>query len=156
MAIKFNRSRKMIKEIDETLVDSYITVMGWVNMIRKQNPLSFIQLNDGSSIKNIQVVITDKFEQPDIVKDITRGASIKVFGKLIKSPAPEQPFELQAINIEILGLSTSNYPINKKAFNLEYLRSIEHLRIRTPVMKAVHKIRNRLSYSIHNYFQGKL
>lgn len=154
MSIKFTRSRIMIKHLlTKPILDNNVKVSGWVQLLRKQPPIHFIQLNDGSCINNLQVVVTEEFNDFDILKKISRGASIEVIGKLIKSPKPEQPYELQANKINILGLSSPTYPINKQARHLEYLRSIEHLRIRTTVMKAVHRIRNTLSFGVHEYFQ---
>lgn len=152
---KFSRSRMLIKNVlEEHPLDTNIVVGGWVQMIRKQPPIYFIQLNDGSCVLNLQVIVTEDFKDQIILKNISRGASIKVTGTLIKSPKPEQPYELNAIEIDILGKSLPSYPINKQARNLEYLRTIEHLRIRTSVMKAVHRIRNTLSYAVHEYFQS--
>jgi len=154
METKFTRSRMMIKKLlEDHPLNKIIKVKGWVQMIRKQPPIHFIQLNDGSCIRNLQVVVTEDFESPDILKNITRGASIQVKGTLIKSPKPEQPYEMHANDIIILGISSPSYPINKQARSLDYLRTIEHMRIRTPVMKAVHRIRNTLSFAVHEYFQ---
>lgn len=155
MTTKFIRSRIMIKELlEDHPVTKTIKVAGWVQLIRKQPPIHFIQLNDGSCVKNLQVVVTEDFKDQEMLKSITRGASIKVRGHLVESPAPEQPYELLAEDITILGVSSPKYPINKQARHLEYLRTIEHLRIRTPVMKAVHRIRNTLSFAVHEYFQS--
>lgn len=154
MSIKFTRSRMMIKEVlDKHPLGKTLSVSGWVQLLRKQPPIYFIQLNDGSCIKNLQIVVSEEFKQQEILKSISRGASINVKGKLVSSPKPEQPYELVAEEITILGLSPSTYPINKQARSLEYLRKIEHMRIRTPIMKAVHRIRNTLSFAVHNYFQ---
>lgn len=154
MSIKFTRNRSLISTIlNEHILDKEYITCGWVQIIRKQPPIHFIQLNDGSTVKNLQVVITEEFNQQYLLKQISRGASIKVTGKLVSSPKPEQPFELIANTIIILGKSTCDYPINKQSRHLEYLRTIEHLRIKTPIMKAIHRIRNTLSYSIHEYFQ---
>lgn len=154
MAINFTRKRLLINQvIQEYPLNKLITITGWVQYMRKQPPIHFISLNDGSTVKNLQVVVTENFKAPELLKDITRGASIQVKGYLEKSPAPEQPYELKATEITILGLSSSKYPINKQAQHLEYLRTIEHLRIKTLVMKAVHRIRNTLSFAIHEYFQ---
>mgnify|MGYP000244674424 CR=1 FL=1 len=155
MSIRFNRSRELIKKIlEEPELGKEIIVSGWVQLLRKQPPIHFIQLNDGSTVKNLQIVVTEDFQQQEMLKLITRGCSIKVTGVLITSPKPEQPYELQATNITILGKSDPKYPINKQARSLDYLRTIEHMRIRTPVMKAVHRIRNTLAFAIHEYFQG--
>lgn len=154
MSIKFTRSRNLISNIlNEHIIDNEYTVCGWVQIIRKQPPIHFIQLNDGSTVKNLQVVVTEDFNEQDKLKTISRGASIKVTGKLVSSPKPEQPYELIANTISLLGNSPCDYPINKQARNLDYLRTMEHLRIKTPVMKAVHRIRNTLAFSIHEYFQ---
>lgn len=154
MSINFVRSRSLINEIiNEPKIDQKYNVCGWVQMIRKQPPLHFIQLNDGSTVKNFQIVITENFTTPELLKQISRGSSLKVYGKLVESPKPEQPFELQADKILILGKATNDYPINKQARRLDYLRTLEHLRIKTPIMKAIFRVRNTLANSIHEYFQ---
>ena len=154
MSINFKRSRTIIKTlISKAVLDEYYNICGWVQLIRKQPPIHFIQLNDGSTVNNLQVVILEEFKNPDLLKKITRGASIKIYGKLIHSPKDKQPYELIAEKITILGLSEPSYPITKQAVHLEYLRTIEHFRIRTSLMKSVHRIRNGLSFAIHTYFQ---
>lgn len=160
MSITFKRNRTFISEIlKNPILNASYVVSGWVSLLRKQPPIHFIQLNDGSTIKNLQIIVTDisdvteNVKLSEVLKKITRGSSIKITGKLVSSPASEQPFELVANEIKVIGLSPAQYPINKQAKHLEYLRTIEHLRIRAPIMKAVHRVRNTLAYSIHKYFQ---
>lgn len=153
MSINFKFSQTFIKDISDDYLNKEITVSGWIQIIRKQNPLIFINLNDGSTVNNLQVVLTEKTEEFDRTK-LSRGCSIQVTGLLIDSPKDGQKYELQGLHVKIYGLSPPSYPINKQAKNLEYLRTIPHMRIRTLLMKSVHKIRNTLSIAIHNYFQG--
>ena len=154
MEVKFTRTRILIKELlEKSNIDINYQVEGWVVQYRKQPPIHFIQLNDGSTVKNLQIVFTEDFKEQELLKSIFRGCSIKVIGKLVPSPKPEQPYELVAESLLIHGKSEQSYPINKQAKSLEYLRNIEHMRIRTLVMKAVHRIRNTLSYGVHEYFQ---
>jgi len=158
--ITFERNRLLIKEIYEftnRYINYKLNICGWVQFVRKQPPLYFIQLNDGSTIKNIQVVINLKNKKipQKILSKITRGACIAIQGKLLPSPVNlnEQAFELHVSTLFIMGTSPSNYPINKQAKQIEYLRNFEHLRIRTRLIKSIHRIRNGLAMAIHQYFQ---
>lgn len=150
MAISFKRSRIMINQILNNpfdYLDKEVIVCGWVPLFRKKPPIYFLEVNDGSTIKNLQAVLDTE------LYGFSRGCSIKLFGKIISSPAEGQEIELKVENYEILGEVMKGYPINKQAKQLEYLRTIEHMRIRTNTLKSVHRIRNGLSYAVHNYFQ---
>ena len=138
-----------------------VAVRGWVKNCRKQgtgNSFAFIELNDGSTFKNIQIVIdtqkTDNSEKmQEFIRDATNGSSISVTGVLIESPAKGQLYEIVGKNGEILGeCSTELYPISKNRLPLEYIRDFPHLRIRTNTLRAVMSIRNRLSYLTHKFF----
>lgn len=153
MSINFKQSHFFIKNVNDTYINKELTVSGWIIMIRKQPEFTFISLNDGSSVTTLQVLL-NKDTNPYDASKLTRGASIKVTGTLVTSPKSEQKYELVVKNITILGeCPTATYPINKQAKNLDYLRTVQHMRIRTLLMKSVHKIRNTLSMVIHNYFQ---
>ena len=133
-----------------------ITVAGWVKTIRDSKVFGFIEINDGSFFKNLQIV----FEEQNIsnFKEITKipvGSSIIVKGTLIETPNVKQPFELKASNIEIEGMSTQDYPLQKKRHTFEYLRTIAHLRPRTNTFSAVFRVRSLAAYAIHKFFQER-
>lgn len=137
-------------------ISKEITVAGWVKTIRDSKVFGFIEINDGSFFKNLQIV----FEEQNIsnFKEITKipvGSSIIVKGTLIETPNAKQPFELKASNIEIEGMSTQDYPLQKKRHTFEYLRTIAHLRPRTNTFSAVFRVRSLAAYAIHKFFQER-
>lgn len=147
------RTKKITKEhIGQTL-----TVKGWVRTIRVQKSFSFIELNDGSEVKNFQIVVLQEMPNYEmLIEHITTGASLAVTGTIVASPNEHQSFELQAKEIEIIGLCPiDKYPLQKKRHSLEYLRTIAHLRPRTNTIGAVMRVRNRLAFSIHQFFQER-
>ena len=131
-------------------VNNNITVGGWVRAFRGKK---FIELNDGSTIKNIQCVISESSVEEEILKKITVGCSLKIKGDLIKSIGKGQNFEIQVLSIEILGQSDPDqYPIQPKKHSFEFLREQAHLRIRTSTFSSVMRIRSKLAFGIHNFF----
>ena len=131
-----------------------VSLEGWVRTVRDSKTFGFIELNDGSYFKNIQVVISDKLENfKDLVK-LTISSSIKVTGTLVITENSKQPFEIQATNIEVFNLSDSDYPLQKKRHTFEYLRTIAHLRPRTNTFNAIFRIRSVAAFAIHEYFQN--
>ncbi len=136
--------------------DTNVTVCGWVKTIRDSKSLGFMQINDGSFFKDVQVVFLE--EKIDNFKDIAKlnvGSSVIVNGKLILTPEAKQPFEIQAEKITIEGKSTSEYPLQKKRHTLEYLRTIAHLRPRTNTFSAAYRVRSAAAYAIHKFFQER-
>lgn len=131
-----------------------VILEGWVKTIRDSKTFGFIELNDGSFFKNVQVVITDKLENFEKVAKLSIYSCIKVIGKLIITENAKQPFEIQATNIEILSESDKDYPLQKKRHSFEYLRTIAHLRPRTNTFNAVFRIRSVTAFAIHEYFQN--
>jgi len=140
-----------IKEIyDSPLIDSEISIGGWVRAFRANK---FIELNDGSSIKNIQCVIDDGKIDQDILKEINVGCSLIIAGLLINSIGKGQSFEIKVSNIKLIGKSDSEkYPIQPKKHSFEFLREQAHLRVRTSTFSSVMRIRSKLAFSIHEYF----
>ena len=132
-----------------------ITLEGWVRTVRDSKTFGFIELNDGSFFKNIQIVFTDKLNNFSELCKLPISSSIKVTGKLVLTENAKQPFEIQAENIEILSKSDADYPLQKKRHSFEYLRTIAHLRPRTNTFQAVFRVRSVLSYSIHRFFQER-
>ena len=131
-------------------VNKNVIVGGWVRAFRGKK---FIELNDGSTIKNIQCVITESSIKEEILKKITVGCSLIIKGDLIKSIGKGQNFEIQVLSIEILGQSDpDHYPIQPKTHSFEFLREQAHLRIRTSTFSSVMRIRSKLAFGIHNFF----
>ncbi|MBN2728229.1 MAG: asparagine--tRNA ligase [Bacteroidales bacterium] len=133
-----------------------ILLKGWVRTRRDSKNVVFIALNDGSIIHHIQIVAdTEKFDEA-LLKDITTGSSIAVYGKLVESPGQGQSYEVYADKIELYGKSPADtYPLQKKGHSLEFLREIAHLRPRTNTFGAVLRIRHAMAYAIHKYFNDR-
>lgn len=133
-----------------------ITVNGWIRTKRVSKGVSFLEINDGSTIKNLQVVIEENFpDYESIVKHVNTGCSVSVTGNLIPSPAKGQRVELKASSIKIIGEAPSDYVLQKKRHSFEFLREIAHLRPRTNTFGAVARIRSAMSFAIHTFFQER-
>lgn len=143
---------KVIDILQSEAYDTIVNVKGWVRTHRDSKAVHFIAINDGSTIKNVQVVAdTDRFNV-DLFKQITTGACLSVNGKLTKSPGAGQASEIQATEIEVLGTCPSDYPMQKKGQTFEYMRQHAHLRLRTNTFGAVFRIRHNMAIAIHKYF----
>ena len=133
-----------------------ITVMGWARTLRDMKNFGFIELNDGSCHKNLQVVLErDALSNYDEIAKQNVGAALIVKGKLVCTPDAPQPYELKATEITVEGTSTPDYPLQKKRHSLEYLRTIQHLRPRTNLFSAVFRIRSVAAMAVHEYFQSQ-
>ena len=151
---------KIIDALRSTNYGEPINVKGWVRTHRSSKAVDFIALNDGSTIKNIQIVVDpaavsfegDAPAPADALKLITTGACISVVGKLVESPAAGQASEIQAETIEIYGTCASDYPMQKKGQSFEYMREHAHMRLRTNTFGAVMRIRHNMAMAIHTYF----
>lgn len=132
-----------------------VTLEGWVKSIRDSKTFGFIELNDGSFFKNVQIVFNDTLENFDSICKLTLISSIKVTGTFILTEGAKQPFEIQATNIEIQNLADSSYPLQKKRHSFEYLRTIAHLRPRSNTFNAVFRVRSTLAFAIHKFFQER-
>ncbi len=144
---------KKLYEADQNYSDKTVTVCGWIKTLRDSKAIGFIEINDGSCFKGVQIVFES--EKLDNYKDIAKlnvGAAIKVTGKLILTPQANQPFEINADEITVEALSTPDYPLQKKRHSLEYLRTIAHLRPRTNTFTAVFRVRSVAAYAIHKFF----
>lgn len=133
--------------------DKEITVSGWVKTLRDSKTFGFIEINDGSFFKNLQIVFDNSLSNFDEICKFTISASITVTGKLVKTENAKQAFELKATSIDLIALSAPEYPLQKKRHTFEYLRTISHLRPRTNTFNAVFRVRSVLSYAIHKFFQ---
>ena len=136
------------------LVGTKVTVCGWVRTSRDSKNMAFIELNDGTSLKHLQIVI-DKAVLTDISEFMKLGTSLKVEGKLVNSAVAEDSVEINAESIEVLGECPPEYPLQKKRHTLEYLRTIPHLRVRTNTFNAVFRVRSVVSAAIHEFFQAR-
>ena len=149
MAIK---RTKVIEALQRTDFGSEITVMGWVRSKRGSKNVNFIALNDGSTIKNIQIVAdVEKFDE-EMFRQITTGACVSCTGTLVESQGAGQTSEIQAEKIELLGACDADYPMQKKGQSFEYMRQHAHMRLRTNTFGAVMRIRHNMAMAIHTYF----
>ena len=140
----------------EQLIDSTITVKGWVRTKRGNKNVAFIALNDGSTINNIQVVVDLATADDNLMKRITTGASLAVEGTLVRSQGAGQSVEVQAKEIVLYGeADPDTYPLQKKGHSMEFLREHAHLRMRTNTFGAVNRIRHNMAYAIHTFFHQK-
>ena len=132
-----------------------ITLEGWVKTVRDSKTFGFIELNDGTFFKNVQIVFNNNL--PNFVElcKLTISSSIKVVGTFVLTPDSKQAFEIQAQSIEIESLSDSSYPLQKKKHSFEYLRTISHLRPRANTFSAIFRVRSVLAYAIHKFFQER-
>ncbi len=136
------------------LIDTDVTVCGWVRTSRDSKNMAFIELNDGTTLKHLQVVI-DKAVMSEISEFMKLGTSLKVEGTLVKSAVAVDSVEINAKNITVLGECPPEYPLQKKRHTLEYLRTIPHLRVRTNTFNAVLRVRSVVSACIHEFFQNR-
>lgn len=133
-----------------------IAVNGWVRTLRASKSFGFVELNDGSFFKNIQVVIEEeKLSNFAELCKLNVGASVRVEGELILTPDAKQPFEIKATKVTVEGESTPDYPLQKKRHSFEYLRTIPHLRARTNTFSAVFRVRSVIAYAIHKFFNDR-
>ena len=136
-------------------IEKDIEIKGWVRTLRSSKNFGFIEVNDGSFFKNLQVVFEDFLENFDEITKITVGSAIEVQGTLVESEGNKQPFELKATKVKVVNLAPSEYPLQKKRHTFEYLRTIAHLRPRTNTFSAVFRVRSILSFAIHQFFQER-
>ena len=138
----------------ENYFEKEVTVSGWVRKIRDSKKLAFIELNDGSFFKPVQIIVEEeKIQNFSEITKLNISSSIIVKGLLVETPNSQQPFEIQANNIEIMGTSEEDYPIQAKKHSFEYLRTVAHLRPRTNTFMAVFRVRSLVAYAIHKFFQ---
>jgi asparaginyl-tRNA synthetase len=140
----------------EDLINTEITIKGWVRTKRESKNVVFVAVNDGSGMPSLQAVIDPGAVEEDVLRKITTGASIAITGTLVKSEGRGQPVELAASAIEVLGEAPPDaYPLQPKRHSLEFLREIAHLRPRTNTFGAIYRVRHNLIYAIHHFFHGK-
>ena len=147
---------KSIFAAPEQFADKTVKVSGWIRTIRASNAFGFIEINDGTFFKNIQVVFESEIlENYKEIASMNVGAALNITGKLVLTPEAKQPFEIKAEAIDIEGASTPDYPLQKKRHSFEFLRTIAHLRPRTNTYSAVFRIRSLAAYAIHKFFNER-
>ena len=137
----------------EQFLDKTVRIGGWVRSVRDSKTFGFIVVSDGSYFETLQVVYHDTMKNFAEVSKLNVGAAIIVEGTLVATPEAKQPFEIQAVTVDVEGVSASDYPLQKKRHSLEYLRTISHLRPRTNTFQAVFRVRSLAAYAIHRFFQ---
>ena len=138
-----------------TTYGSEVNVKGWVRTRRGSKQVAFVALNDGSTIKNVQIVIDLEKIDEELVKKIATGTCLSVNGILVESIGGGQSVEIQATEFEILGECDNTYPLQKKGQTMEFMRSVAHLRPRTNTFGAIFRIRHNMAYAIHKFFHDK-
>ncbi|OGF26352.1 asparagine--tRNA ligase [Candidatus Falkowbacteria bacterium RIFOXYB2_FULL_47_14] len=146
--------KKFYRETDKFL-NRRVRVSGWIRTVRSSNTTGFMELNDGSFFKGLQIIFENKLENFTAITRATIGSAIEVEGILVESPGAGQSFEVKADRVEIIGLAAPDYPLQKKRHSFEFLRTIAHLRARSNTFSAVFRVRSRLNYAIHRFFTEK-
>src|ERR1041385_5061411 len=145
-----------IKDVLRTCVPiDAVRVQGWIRTRRDSKDFSFIELNDGSSLRNIQIIARNTLSNYADIQRLTTGASIGVNGALVASQGKGQKWELVAKNIEVIGTAEDSYPLQKKGHTPEFLREIAHLRPRSNLFGSVFRVRSRLAFAVHQFFQER-
>ncbi len=132
-----------------------ILIKGWIRTRRDSKDFSFIEINDGSCLKNVQVIAENNLENYEDIKKLTTGSSVGITGSLVESQGKGQKWEIRAQNVDIISIAPDTFPLQKKRHSDEFLRTIAHLRPRTNKYSAAFRIRSELSYSTHKFFKEK-
>jgi asparaginyl-tRNA synthetase len=146
---------KSIYRNTEKFADKDVKISGWIRTIRNSKSFGFIELNDGTFFKNIQVVFDDTLTNFKEISKLPISSSLSVEGKVVITPNARQPFEIRANKIILEGKSSSDYPLQKKRHTFEYLRTIAHLRPRSNTFSAVFRVRSIAAYAVHKFFQDR-
>ena len=151
--------RTKIRQIKENQkwIGENVVVKGWVRTVRDQKKFTFIEVNDGSTLSNLQVIADQTLPHYDkVLSCITTGSSVTIKGKVVESPGAKQSVEIHATDVQLLGgCEVESYPLQKKRHSFEFLREIAHLRPRTNTIGAVTRVRNTLAYATHQFFQER-
>ncbi len=146
--------RELFKNTEQ-YIDKDVEVCGWVRSVRASKAFGFIVLNDGTFFEPLQVVFHDTMANFEEVSKLNVGSALIVRGKLVATPEAKQAFEIQAVEVDVEGPSTPDYPLQKKRHSLEYLRTISHLRARTNTFQAVFRVRSLIAFAIHSFFMER-
>ena len=146
--------RQIVNDVDR-YVDTEVTVSGWIRNSRFGKNVGFIELNDGSTFKNLQIVVSTDAPNYDELGHQFLSTSLEVTGKFVATGNDKTPYEIQASDIKVLGESSDKFPIQKQRQTLEFMRTIPHLRPRTNTYRAVFKLRSSLAFALHRFFQER-
>jgi len=146
---------KIFKILESDTATDMVLIKGWVRTRRDSKGFSFLEINDGSCLKNIQVLADDSLSNYNDIRKLTIGSAISVNGKIVESPGKGQKWEVQADNVEIINIAHESYPLQKKRHSDEFLRTIAHLRPRTNKYGALFRIRSGLSHAVHQFFRER-
>ncbi|MCI0382139.1 MAG: asparagine--tRNA ligase [Chlamydiae bacterium] len=149
--------RTKIANLKPDHIGKEISICGWIRSVRTQKNCTFLEINDGSCLSNLQIVLDPSFpDYEPLILQLTTGTSVAISGNLIESPGQKQKWELKANSLQIFGAcSSEDYPLQKKRHSFEFLRTIAHLRPRTNTQGAVTRIRSHLSFATHSFFQKR-
>ncbi|MBF0241046.1 MAG: asparagine--tRNA ligase [Desulfamplus sp.] len=147
--VKINRLLESQKPIDKVIVK------GWVRTKRDSKEFSFMELNDGSCLKNIQIIADSQLENYSQIGAITTGSAVAVEGRLVESPGKGQKWEIHADKVDVISIAPEDYPLQKKRHSDEFLRTVAHLRPRTNKYGALFRIRSEMAYAIHKFYHSK-
>ncbi|MBK5240085.1 asparagine--tRNA ligase [Clostridium sp.] len=146
---------KQIYREKEKYGDQTVSISGWIRTLRSSKAFGFIEINDGSFFKNIQVIFEEDLENFAEIAKLPISSSLTIVGKLVLTPEAKQPFEIKATKIVLEGMSDTDYPLQKKRHSFEYLRTIAHLRPRSNAFSAVFRVRSLTAFAIHEFFQKR-
>ncbi len=146
---------KIFKLLQSDKPADNILIKGWIRTRRDSKDFSFIEINDGSCLKNVQVIAENNLENYEDIKKLTTGSSVGITGSLVESQGKGQKWEIRAQNVDIISIAPDTFPLQKKRHSDEFLRTIAHLRPRTNKYSAAFRIRSELSYSTHKFFKEK-
>lgn len=152
--MKYTTIKQLYRQTNECLGKT-ITIGGWIRTLRASKAFGFIEVNDGSFFNSIQVVFEEHLENFQEISKLGVGTAIIVEGELVETPGAKQPFEIKAKFIAVEGMSTPEYPLQKKRHSFEFLRTIAHLRPRTNTFSAVFRVRSLAAHAIHQFFQDR-
>ena len=144
---------KQLHRETSTYLNNNITIGAWVRTVRSSKEFGFMELNDGTFFKGVQVVFDNTLSNFSEAEKLSVGSSVEVEGVLVESPAAGQAFELKATRVTVLNQAPEDYPLQKKKHSFEFLREIAHLRGRSNTFSAVYRLRSKLSFAIHKFFQ---
>ena len=147
--------RKVIDLLNSEQSQESVLLKGWIRTQRESKDFSFIELNDGSCLANIQVIVDSTVDNYKEIVKLTTGAAVAMSGELVESPGKGQKWEIRASKVEMLGHAPEDFPLQKKRHTDEYLRTIAHLRPRSNKYSAIFRMRSKLSYAIHQFFQER-
>lgn len=147
--------KKIIHVLNDKTPGKQVVIKGWVRTKRDSKTFSFLEVNDGSCLSNIQVIADDSLANYEDIRKLTTGSSVGVTGQLVASQGKEQDFEIQATDIIVIGPAPETYPLQKKRHGDEFLRTIAHIRPRTNKFGAAFRIRSRMTFAVHQFFKEK-